>query len=231
MKYRVRLVTALAVTAACAIPSYSQVSWRGTWSVRGSTTFDGFTRPAQKVQWYEAQLPQQWVNTHKWDHAIHTPDRIKTIRPSGGDYTCNGATSVMQAALDEAESWRIAHDQDTRIDIDSSCPAFVVHGTATQLYLKNLDNAGSYDYDEAIVVRSLTPRSPAISTKERPQKKCRSTSSARPGYWPLATLSDFSRVTWSPMSQVATTNPARRYWRQQAFRSCSLHVTCISRLT
>jgi len=117
----------------------------------------GTPAPPPQAAIFEAQLPQQWVNTHQWDHAINTPDRIKTIRPSGGDYTCNGATSALQAALDEAENWRIAHDQDTRIDIDSSCPAFVVHGTATQVYLKNLDNAGKYDYDEAIVLRSLNP--------------------------------------------------------------------------
>jgi peptidoglycan/xylan/chitin deacetylase (PgdA/CDA1 family) len=106
---------------------------------------------------YEAQLPQQWVNTHMWDHAINTPDRVKTIKISGGDYTCNGATSVLQSALDEAENWRVAHDQDTRIDIDPSCPAFVVHGSGSQIYMKNLDGAGKYNYDKAIVLRSANP--------------------------------------------------------------------------
>jgi hypothetical protein len=104
-----------------------------------------------------ATLPQNWVDTHIWDHAITAPDRVKTIKASGGDYTCTGNTTALQSALDEAESWRIAHDQDTRIDIDPACPAFVVHGTSSQIYMKNLDDAGTYSYGKGIVIRSTNP--------------------------------------------------------------------------
>ena len=111
---------------------------------------------------YDAQLPQTWVDSHECDNALTSPDVTVTVAPSGGDFTCTGSTSSLQSALDAAETRRITSNLSTKIVVSTSCPSFVTHGDSSRIWTKNLDDAGTYEYDpkkggKCIVVTSNNP--------------------------------------------------------------------------
>ena len=140
-------------------PCFAQSTWQGQMVLTGSSVLNSQVAP---VEMYDAQLPQAWVDSHECDAAVNSPDVTVTISPSGGSYACTGSTSSLQQALDDAETRRIASNRSTKIVVSTSCPSFTAHGDASRVWMKNLDDAGTYNYDpkqggKCIVITSNNP--------------------------------------------------------------------------